>query len=424
MPFWFRSAADGVSADIVKPVKAVAVRGRIVRTKEITSIGGGASGLMSAIWAARSGARVTVLEANEKPGKKLLASGNGKCNLTNLAQSPDCYRGSDPAFLWQIIRQFPAEKTIAFFTGLGLYIKNRDWWVYPYSEQAGAVLNALLMEAEHLKVKIKTRESVESVRREDGRFITRTASWQYESDAVILACGSPASAVKGSSDLAVRIADDLDLPFLSFMPALVPLRIRENYSGRWGGTRAEGAVRLFINGEQAAEARGNIQLAGYGISGIPVFQISRFAVRAIRERGDDVRVLMDFFPDCEEEELLARIRQQRARCPYQSTRQLLGGMLPEALVPVIMDTCQSDEDLVRRIKRLALTITDAASGAHAQVSSGGIDTRCLGSDLQVKKLPGFYAAGEAIDADGTCGGYNLQWAWSSGYTAGVHAAAQ
>ena len=140
--------------------------------KEILIIGAGASGLMAAIWAAKGGAHVTVLEGNDKPGRKLLASGNGKCNLTNLTQNPSCYRGTDPQFLWEIVRQFNADRTIAFFTGLGLYPKSRDGWIYPCTEQAETVLKLLLLEAEHLGVRIKTREFVLAVRQTDQGFIT------------------------------------------------------------------------------------------------------------------------------------------------------------------------------------------------------------------------------------------------------------
>ena len=396
---------------------------KLMPQKEILIIGAGASGLMAAIWAAKGGAHVTVLEGNDKPGRKLLASGNGKCNLTNLTQNPSCYRGTDPQFLWEIVRQFNADRTIAFFTELGLYPKSRDGWIYPCTEQAETVLKLLLLEAEHLGVRMKTREFVLAVRQTDQGFITQTNTWNYSSDAVIVACGSPASAVRGSSDTALKIAEQTGQPYLPFMPALVPLHVRGNFAQKWAGIRVQGAVTLIIDGCEIMREEGNVQLADYGISGIPVFQISRFAVRAARENQKPVQVILDLVPHLDEQELLNRMEMQARTNPWKTVRQLFTGLLPEPLIPVFISKKAKIEEAVKGIKAIPLTVTDAASGRYAQVSSGGIATSGLDDHLQSKIVPGLYFTGEAVDADGACGGYNLQWAWSSGYVAGSSAAA-
>lgn len=178
--------------------------------KRVVIIGGGASGMMAAIQAARAGAAVTLLEHNEKPGKKILATGNGRCNLTNLVQEPSRYRSSQPDFPWKIITQYPLEDTLAFFSELGIYIKDRGGWVYPYSDQAAGVAQVLEMEARHQKVKIKTTEEVTDILREDDRYLVKTATWQYPCDSVIVACGSPASNVEGSSATGYALAEKLD----------------------------------------------------------------------------------------------------------------------------------------------------------------------------------------------------------------------
>ena len=177
--------------------------------KRVVIIGGGASGMMAAIQAARAGAAVTLLEHNEKPGKKILATGNGRCNLTNLVQEPSRYRSSQPDFPWKIITQYPLEDTLAFFSELGIYIKDRGGWVYPYSDQAAGVAQVLEMEARHQKVKIKTTEEVTDILREDDRYLVKTATWQYPCDSVIVACGSPASNVEGSSATGYALAEKL-----------------------------------------------------------------------------------------------------------------------------------------------------------------------------------------------------------------------
>ncbi|MBR0397928.1 MAG: aminoacetone oxidase family FAD-binding enzyme [Eubacterium sp.] len=392
--------------------------------KKILIIGAGASGLMAAIWAARCGAHVTILEGNDRPGRKLLASGNGKCNLTNLTQDPSCYRGTDPQYLWRIIRRFDADQTIAFFTGLGLYPKSRDGWIYPCTEQAETVLKLLLLEAEHLGVRIKTREEVQSVSKAEDCLLVRTKTWAYSADAVIAACGSPASAVRGSSDTALVIAEETGQPYFPFMPALVPLHVRGDYAKKWAGVRIQASVSLVIDNVLQMREEGNVQLADYGISGIPVFQISRFAVRAVREAHQEVQVILDLVPHLSEAELKARLEMQQAAAPWKTVRQLFCGLLPEQLIPVFVQKKADITTAVKAVKQIRLTVTDAASGRFAQVSSGGIATAGLDENLQSRYLPGLYFTGEAVDADGACGGYNLQWAWSSGYVAGTSAAAK
>ncbi|MBQ9062949.1 MAG: aminoacetone oxidase family FAD-binding enzyme [Eubacterium sp.] len=390
--------------------------------KKIIIIGAGASGLMAGIWAARGGAHVTILEGNDKPGRKLLASGNGKCNLTNLTQDPSCYRGTDPQYLWQIIRRFDVDQTIAFFTGLGLYPKSRDGWIYPCTEQAETVLKLLLMEAEHLGVRIKTREEVQSVSKAGAGLTVRTKTWSYPADAVIAACGSPASAVRGSSDTAIAIAEQTGQPYIPFLPALVPLHVRGDYAKKWAGVRIQASVSLVIDGMMQMQEAGNVQLADYGISGIPVFQISRFAVRAVREARKDVRVILDLVPYLTEAELTGRMEMQQTAAPWKTVRQLFCGLLPEQLIPVFIPKKAEIAAAVKAVKQIELHVTDAAAGRFAQVSSGGISTAGLDENLQSRYMPGLYFTGEAVDADGACGGYNLQWAWSSGYVAGTSAA--
>ena len=392
--------------------------------RRVIIVGGGASGLMAGITAAGKGADVTILEGNEKPGRKLLASGNGKCNLTNLTQNPSCYRGHDPSFLWNVIQRFPAEQVLAFFTGLGLVTIQREGWIYPRTEQSESVLQVLLMEAAYRKVRIKTREHVTSVRYEDGCFRVRTDTWTYPADAVIIACGSSASAVRGSSDTALQLAEQLKQRTAPFLPALVPLRIRGDLCKRWEGVRIHAAVTLFSDGQPMMREEGNVQLTGYGISGIPVFQISSPAVKALNSGKKDIRVIIDFCPEHDRESLEALLVRQAKFCPYKTIRQLLTGLLPEQLIPLLAEKNSTVSEVCGRIKAFPVEITGAASPKHAQVSSGGILTEGLDETLQSKTVPGLYFCGAAVDADGICGGYNLQWAWSSGYVAGGAAAGE
>ena len=406
--------------------------------KRIMIIGGGASGLMAAVWAARFGASVTILEHNEKPGKKLLASGNGKCNLTNRMLDPSQYQSDRPELVKKVLHAFSPEDTCRWFEKIGLRTFDRQGWVYPCTEQASSVLELLLWEAERQHVHFKNKEEVLAVSRgEDDPFLIRTKTWEYAADAVIIASGSPASAVRGSSDLARQLADSFRLPFRPFRPVLVPLQASDSALCVWNGTRVHAGVRLFIDGLPHREETGEVQLTSYGISGIPIFQLSR-AVSAALDVQKQVTLLLDFLPEVSENELEELWREREL---YDSTKPyglLLAGLLPERLIPVVLAAAglkknirpsMEDHDengavhiLLQLLKEFPVRIRKTASPEQAQICSGGICLSALQDSLCCRTVPGLYAAGEAVNVDGPCGGYNLQWAWSSGFVAGRAAA--
>lgn len=399
--------------------------------EQLIVIGGGASGLMAAITAARRGRKVTVLEQNEKPGRKLLATGNGKCNLTNLDLSEAHYRGGDSRLIGSILSSFTNHDAIDFFQELGLKTIDRNGWVYPYTEQASQVLRLLLLEAEKYRVKIKSKEQVTSISCADGLFLVSTLTWTYKASRVIIATGSPASAVRGSSGDVMQFARDLHLDTVPFLPALVPLRIRENVTNRWAGTRVRASVSIYTDSVFTASDIGEIQLTDFGISGIPVFQVSRYAAEGIN-RGWKVNAVLDFMPDISEEDLANDLEKRASFRPNAPLSDLLIGLLPDKLTTLFDDkgirpsnnACMEKKQkafrkIARQIKQYTVTITGTASLKQAQICSGGIPAKELTDHLESRKIPGLYFAGEAIDVDGECGGYNLQWAWSSGYVAGI-----
>ena len=388
----------------------------------IVIIGGGAAGLTAAIFAAAPEHTVTVLEQNDRPGRKLLATGNGRCNLTNLDQRQEFYRTSRPEKAAAILKQFPVSSAISFFTDLGIYTKNRDGWIYPNSDQASAVLSVLLMEAQHRKVKIKTRETVTGIAREEnGTWTVHTRGWKYPADRVIVTTGSPASEIAGSCGDGICFAEDLGIRTIPFAPALCPLKCSGADFQKWSGVRVDGKVTLLLDGVPVASERGELQLAGYGISGIPVFQISRYAVRALEE-GAHVEAELDFFPDMKEEDLAALLNRRMMLCTYKTREELLIGLLPDRLVSVALRDGTELDAIAHAVKCLRLTVRDNAGFSRAQVSSGGVDLAEVSETLEARKYPGLYFAGEVLDVDGACGGYNLQWAWSSGAVAGASAA--
>lgn len=381
-------------------------------------VGGGASGLTAAIFAAMSGHSVTVLEQNDRPGKKLLATGNGRCNLTNLDQKKEAYRSLRPEKAARILEQFPVSSVISFFTELGIYTKNRDGWIYPNSDQASSVLSVLLMEAKHRKVKIKTRETVTKITQEEsGTYLVHTRGWKYSADRVIVTTGSPASEIAGSGEDGLRFAQELGIRGIPFAPALCPLKCSGMDFQKWSGVRTEGKVTLLLDRVPVLTERGELQLTGYGISGIPVFQISRYAVRALEE-GSIVETELDFFPDMEEEDLAALLNHRMMSCTYKTSEELLIGLLPDRLIPAAMREGTRVDQIAHAVKHVLLTVRDSAGFARAQVSSGGIDLDEVTDQLESVKYPGLFFAGEVLDVDGACGGYNLHWAWVSGAVAG------
>ena len=386
---------------------------------QIIVIGGGAAGLMAAIMAARNHGEVTVLEQNEVPGRKILATGNGKCNLTNVRQEPSCYRSDHPEFPWKVVNTFPLKSTLQLFTSLGLYTKNKNGGLYPYSEQAAAVRDVLMMEARHLKVKLKTREHVIGIARDSGRFQIQTETYTYTADKVILAAGGHVSSVTGSCEDGFKLAESLGHHIISPLPALVGLKGVGNYFHKWSGVRFEAAVSLYIDEEYIISDRGELQFTDYGISGIPIFQISRFASRALHEKRQ-VKAVIDFMPDFNEEELLCFLENRMESCSYKTLPESMIGLLPQKLIPLLCTEIKYVAELIPRMKEFPVIIKSTCLPAQAQVCTGGVDTdEICAETMESRLVPGLHFAGEVVDVDGCCGGYNLQWAWSSGAVAGM-----
>ena len=389
--------------------------------KKVVIIGGGASGMMAAIQAARTGAAVTLLEHNEKPGKKILATGNGRCNLTNLVQEPSRYRSSQPDFPWKIITQYPLEDTLVFFSELGIYTKDRNGWVYPYSDQAAGVAQVLELEARHQKVKIKTTEEVTDILREDGQYLVKTATWQYPCDSVIISCGSSASNVEGSSTTGYELAEKLGHTVVKPLPSLCGIRGKDNYYAKWAGSRMDGRITLEIDGETVGEEQGEILFTEYGISGIGVFQLSRYAVRGTDE-GKIATYHLDLLPQLTKEELVKLLLDRQQAGSYKNPQELLIGLLPRKMIDVLVKKTYEPEKIAERLKDWQVPVKGAYALQQAQICSGGVDPRELTEQLESRLHLGIYFTGEVIDVDGPCGGYNLQWAWSSGAVAGRAAA--
>lgn len=421
---------------------------------DVIVIGGGASGLAAAIEAARGGCSVTVLEQKERTGKKILATGNGRCNLTNLYMDPyACYRGGNPGFTAQILEQVTVDETLDWFRDLGIPTKDRNGYVYPRSDQAAAVAEALVLEAEHLGVKILCgfrAEAIVPVSRPNFKGFQVTGSrgdaeglpakkagspFRYEGNSLILAAGSKAAPATGSDGSGYRLAESLGHEIVTPLPALVQLVCRGRVFRQLAGIRTDALVRLLLDGQETARDRGEVQLTDYGISGIPVFQVSRFASRGLHQ-GRLAEAVLDFLPDLAPEETVNVLFKRRERLAYRPGDTFLSGLLAKKLGCVLLSAAGisltdpagriSDkklEKLAGQLKGFRTEVTGTKSFDSAQICCGGADVSQVDpASMESKLHPGLYLTGELLDVDGICGGYNLQWAWSTGILAGRSAA--
>ena len=405
---------------------------------DVTVIGGGAAGLVAGISAASCGAGTIIVEHMDRVGKKLLATGNGKCNYTNALQGISYYRGENPAFVLPVFEQFGLAETLAFFEELGIYPKERTGYYYPASGPASSVLDVLRMEADYRKVDIYTSCELQSVEKTGRGFRIRLEKDEILTKTILFATGLLASPKTGSDGTAFQHIEKLGHHFIDIVPALVQLKGKQAFFKELAGIRAEMCMELYVDDARICSECGELQLTEYGISGIPVFQLSRFAVRALRQNRR-VCARINFAPNMDEAVLSALLEKrfgENAR--GKSASEALIGLFNRKLSAVLLKesgiglhaqagTVEKKQlgTLCGTIRNFRVDLVGSKGFEAAQVCAGGVDTAEIDSrTLESKLVRGVYFAGEVIDIDGTCGGYNLQWAWSSGYVAGRHAGAK
>lgn len=402
---------------------------------KIGIIGAGASGMMAAITAADYGARVTLFEKNDRVGKKILATGNGKCNISNMEFHMDKYYCDDKNKLQRIFNVFSVTDTCKFFEKNGMLVCNKNGYLYPYSQQASTVLDVfrkMLMERE---IQVETECEVTSViyRKDKYSFLIKANGRKWEFDKLIIACGGPASLRKKEGMTGFSIAKSLGHTIHKVVPGLVQLRTDETYFKTVAGVRCKAQIQLLVNHEKIVEEQGELQFTDYGLSGIPVFQFSREAAYAT-EAGKYVEASINFYPDMDK-----NTYEQWVNIRYETYKELtleeflLGTVNKKINQALIKKAGYKPGDLVSDIgfskmkdfmmmyRQLKVHIVTVNSMENAQICAGGINFSEISTNMESLKCKGLYFAGEMIDVDGKCGGYNLQWAWTSGYIAGKNA---
>lgn len=399
-------------------------------------IGAGASGMMAAVTAADYGAEVTVFEKNDRVGKKLLVTGNGKCNLGNLTFDTGQYYCDDAEKLGSFFDEFSPWDTVSFFESGGMLVRNRNGYLYPCSEQASTVLDIFRKLLRERNVSLITQAAVEDPLYDEksGRFLVEVKRERLWFDSLILSAGGPASQRKGEGKSGFAMAERFGHKIHALAPGLVQLRSKEAFLRGMAGVRAHGDAALYIDGKEVSREAGEVQFTETGISGIPVFQFSRTAAYGLME-GKKAAVKINFFPDYEKKAFEYLFR-QRFEAMRENTLEdfLLGIANKKVNFALIRKEGFRPGDRVgalgfsgiRRLMWDYQGLTIPVSGTNgmesAQVCAGGVDFSEVDMELQSRKRPGLYLTGELLDVDGKCGGYNLQWAWTSGYIAGRSAA--
>ncbi len=424
--------------------------------KSLMIIGGGASGMTAAISAAQEAERrgispeITILEQKDSVGRKILATGNGSCNLSNEKMDLSCYHSDTPEEVKAVIDRFGVRETLDFFRDLGIVTRSRDGYLYPRSGQASAVRDALLLRLSMLPVRMQTGVRVTEIQKEGDVFLIKTEQKAggmkqghkktpvrntLRADTLILAAGGEAAPKFGSDGSGYDLATSLGHSLSTVVPALVQLRIQAHPFRKVEGVRTIAKVTALVDGEAVAEDTGELQMTGACLSGIPVFQISRQIAKALAA-GKKADAAVDFLPEMKEEDLRYFLLARRDLFPENTAGEYLEGIFNKRLLPALLTLAdiriktrvkELSEDQIRRLtavcKNAVVPIEDTNGFDHAQVCAGGVRLDEVNTEtMESLETPGLYLTGELLDADGICGGYNLQWAWATGYLAGRSAA--
>ncbi|PKK97090.1 MAG: aminoacetone oxidase family FAD-binding enzyme [Tenericutes bacterium HGW-Tenericutes-3] len=398
---------------------------------KIGIIGGGASGIFAGIVASRNNTDVTIFEKNNRIGKKILATGNGRCNYTNINASENAY--NHPSFTKDVLMQFSAQKTIEFFKELGIEPKIEDFGkAYPLSEQASSIVDVFLYELERLNIDVKTDAYVKEITKKGNQFVITLADGKtYQSDKVILATGGKAMPSTGSDGLGYPIARKFGHHISTIFPALVKLKLDSPYLKSLNGVKISSTVQLLNNNQVIQEETGDILFASYGISGPTILDLSRKANELLNNKETPI-INVKLLNQMTKEEVYKRFEKAIDK-PVDFS---LVGLINKRIIPALIKNAGIEKnntlvcDLSKIEKEILIDslfnwyfkISGSKGFEDAQVTAGGIDIHEINQyTLESKIVPGLYFTGEVIDIDGICGGYNLQWAWSSGYVAAKNA---
>ncbi len=398
----------------------------------VAIIGAGASGLVCAIESARKAHQVTVFEKNSKVGRKILATGNGRCNISNENITLSRYHGEAPHAAKEALRRFDTSAGKAYFRALGLEMREgEEGRLYPMSHQASSVVDMLLHEARSLGVHFVLECEVLQIEKKGTEFVVHTKEQKHSFDACVIATGSVAMPTLGSSGSGYGFAKALGHNVIEPYPSLVQFISNEPHLKEASGVKMDAGVELYIDNQKRQSVQGDLLFTAYGLSGSAILDVSRAASKAFVE-GERVHVVLDLLPTLSREALTSLLQKRMSIAKEKSLSLWLEGIIPKKLAHFIIQNtklghikeasmlgAKEIKKIVFALKALRVDICATKGFESAEVCAGGVDVRELDAkNLMSQKMKNLYFCGEVLDIDGDCGGFNLHFAWASGYLVG------
>ena len=412
-------------------------KGEIDLYHDLIIVGGGASGIMAAITAHDMGKDAAIVEGSDRIGRKILSTGNGRCNITNENCEDFRYHSTNPGFFTHVLSEFTYEDTKNFFSSIGLpLITLEDGKLFPMSLQASSVLDILRMALEERSIPIYLNSKVTEVKLKDNIFTLCTNSKDdLECKKIILSCGGKSAASTGSDGSGFEIGRKFGHTIIPPVPALVQIKLDYKNIRALSGIKFEGSAEIYVDNVSKRKEFGEILFTDYGISGPPILQLSRIASRAFIN-GSEVKLSVDFMPTVSRANLEELLESRWGMFASRSIHDSFIGIIHKRLIPILIkeagitnihEPCymlqwNEKNDLYLLLKSWQFHVTGTNPFKDSQVTSGGINTKEVNAEtLESKLIPGLYFSGEILDVDADCGGFNLQWAWSSGFAAAKNA---
>lgn len=401
---------------------------------DILIVGGGASGIMTSIIAKDRGLDVGIIDGNNRIGKKILSTGNGRCNITNKEINDSRYFSSNKNFYSKVLNEFSHNDFIEFLYSLGLPLVELDEGkLYPMSLQASSVLDVLRLALDERNILIYLEHKVNNISYKKSNFVLQdTNNDVFTCKKLVLSCGGKSVSNSGSDGSGFSLAKSLGHNIIHPTPGLVQLKLKHSRLRSLSGIKFDGNCKLYSNKSLLREEFGEILFTNYGISGPPILQISSLASRCLYNKKD-VSIVIDMFPNMDGKDLEEFLENHIGMFSYRSIHDSLIGIINKKLIPIILKECGIEDIhkpafelqwnekkvLLDILKNWKFSVYDTNGFSNSQVTCGGVDTLDINdTTLESKLIPNLYFTGELLDVNGDCGGFNLQWAWSSGYVVG------
>lgn len=399
---------------------------------DLIIIGGGACGITASIMAKDLGINVALVEGTDRIGKKILTTGNGRCNITNSKINYLRYHSDNDLFFKSTLDNFTLEDTINYFNSLGIYLTTlEEGKMYPMSLQASSVLDIFRMNLEDKSIPIYVNTKINSIKKDKSFKIQAENGDIFTSEYVLLCTGGKSYTKTGSDGSGYNLAKALGHSIISTSPGLVQLKLQYSKLKAISGVKFDGTASILVDGTLRREETGEILFTDYGISGPPILQLSRIASKCI-QNNKSISLKVDMMDKFSKDDLINFLENHFAIFSYRSISENLVGIIHKKLIPIILKEVGIEDiheatynisydlryKLYSLLKNWTFTVSGTNSFDNAQVTLGGVNTTEVDNvTLQSKLVPKLYFGGEILDVDGDCGGFNLQWAWSSANTA-------